>query len=546
MNLSQSAEPAQPRPQPAPERVSWQKVYGDLSAAEADTLTAEELESLADAAFWLGCPRESIVARQRAYRRHRHAHDGRRTTMAAWRLFYSYFDLDATAAASGWIQRAHRHALEVPDEIESHYVALADADWALYNGRLDDALARARQADDAGRQFDDRDLEALGVATQGRVLVARGDVSEGVDRLDEAMAASLSGELSPFAIGWIHCLLLSTCQELGDVRRAAEWTDVAIRWSEESGEHSWYPGLCRLHRCEVQSLRGEWTVAEREALRAAEELAPFGDYLIADGHYLAGEIRRRRGDSAGAEEAFRRAHELGRDPQPGLALLRLAQGDAKSAATALGLALSGGSGGQVRRGRLLAAHIDAELRLGNVEAARASAEELRELAAASRALYLRAMAASSHGAVLLADDDIEGAVRVLREACDMCRDLSCPYEAAEARVLLGVAARRAGDEQTARLEFEAARAIFEQLGAVPGVDRVNGLLAADTLNRHGLTAREVDVLRQAAQGKSNQEIALSLFISQHTVARHLGNIFRKLDVTSRSAATAFAYENDLA
>lgn len=525
---------------------TWPEVYSRLARRDPGMLSADELELVAEAAFWAGRPRETIEARRRAYALHRAVGDDRRAARTAWLLFTNHFELDETAAANGWLKRAQRHAAATADTVAQGYVALGLADWALYVGDLDEAFAHACRAAEAGEAAGDVDLAALGTATQGRVDVARGAVDAGVAQLDEAMLAATSGELSAFVTGWVYCLLLDTCHVLGDVRRAAEWTELALRWCEEQGQDSWYPGLCRLHRCEVAALRGEWTAAEEEALRAGEELAAFGDYLVAEGLYLAGEIRLRRGEHAAAEEAFRRAHELGRDPQPGLAQVRLAQGDIEAAVTALRVALAGGSRGPLPRARLLAAHVQAELRRGGVDAATGSAEELRQIADRSGALLLRAMADVARGVVLLARDDVDAALPLLREACAICRELSCPYETAEARLLCGLAARRAGDEETARLEFEAARATFERLGARPDVERASTLLAVGDARPRGLTAREVEVLRLVARGRTNREIARALSISEHTVARHLTNIFRKLEVTSRAAATAFVFEHDLA
>ncbi len=524
----------------------WRQAYDRLSSRAPATLSRDDLELLAEAAFWLGRPRESIAARERVYAVDRDACRQDRAAMTAWRATPTPFDLDETAVAHGWLKRAELHAAERQGSVEEGYVTLGWSEWALYSGDLDEGLARARNAVEVGRRHGDHDLVTLGQANQGRILVARGEVSDGIALFDEAMVAAVGGELTPFVTGWVYCLLLDTCQELGDLRRAAEWTELAIRWCERRGQESWYPGLCRLHRCEVQSLRGQWTVAEREALRAAEELAVFGDYLVADSWYLAGEIRRRKGELTEAAQAFRRAHELGRDPQPGLALLRLARGDAIGAATTLRVALAGGRQRPLRRGQLLAAHVTAALRTEDIESAAESAGALAELAEITGVLMLRGMSARAQGAVLLARGDIDAALPFLREAYAICKDLSCPYEAAEARLLMGTAARHAGDEETARLEYEAAAAEFDRLGAAPDAERAAALAARASSRPKGLTDREVEVLGLVAHGRTNREIAVALVISEHTVARHLSNIFRKLGVASRSAATAFAFEHDLA
>ncbi|HEX6231581.1 MAG TPA: LuxR C-terminal-related transcriptional regulator [Jiangellaceae bacterium] len=493
----------------------------------------------------MGRPREAIAARQRAYAGYRDAADHERAARAAWKLFHSHFELNETAPASGWLNRAHRHVAEAPDSVERGYVAIAAAMWARFAGNLDESVAQAALAHEVGHAHGDLNLAAWGLAVHGGMLAARGDIAAGVALLDEAMLETVSGALAPFVTGWIYCYLLKTCQALGDVSRAGEWTEAAIRWCEQQGVSSWYPGVCRLHRCEVASLRGEWTSAEQEALRAADELAPFGDYLSAEGHYIAGEIRRRRGDYTGAEEAFRRSHELGYDPQPGLALIRLATGDPQGAASQLRLALKSGAHSPITRARLRAALVQAELDLGDTTAAAQSVAELGQLAKASESRLLWAMLATWHGALLLANGDLDGALPLLREACSACQQLNLPYEAAEIRMILGQAARQAGDEETARLEFDAARATFDRLGARPDAERAARMAQVEA-NPMGLSDREVEVLRLLASGRTNRDIASTLVISEHTVRRHLSNIFRKIGVTSRSAATAFAFEHDLA
>lgn len=523
----------------------WRERYDELAVRDLSTLSPEDLELLAEAAFWLGRPRDAVAARQRAYSIYRDRNEHERAARVSWQLFHGHFELDETAAASGWLNRTQRHIAEVPDSIERGYAAIATAMWARHSGNLDEAVTQAAFAHELGQTRGDRNLAAWGLSVKGGMLTARGHIAAGLALLDDAMVETISGELDSFVTGWIYCYLLKTCQALGDVSRAGEWTEAAVRWCEQQGVNSWYPGVCRLHRCEVASLRGEWTSAEQHALRAADELAPFGDYLVAEGHYIAGEIRRRRGDYAGAEEAFRRSHELGHEPQPGLALIRLVQGDAQGAASQLRLALKSRAHSPMSRARLLVAHVEAELEQGDTAAAERSVAELGKLAQATESRLLWALLAMSHGALLLAKDDLDGALPLLREACSACQQLNLPYEAAQVRMILGKAARRAGDEETARLEFEAARAAFERLGAGPDAERA-ARASGVAPNPKGLSDREVEVLRLVASGRSNRDIASTLVISEHTVRRHLSNIFHKIGVTSRSAATAFAFEHDLA
>lgn len=523
----------------------WQETYDRLRSVESANLSVDDLEILAHAAFWLGKPKECLDAHRHAYTAHKGAGDDEMAAKAAWLLFTGHFDLSEIAVAGGWVKRAQLHAAAVPDSAGAGYVALADADWARHQGEADEGLTHAQQAIELGRRHDDPDVVALGQATRGRILVDQGAITSGVEALDEAMVAAVGGELTRFATGRVYCLLVSTCHEMGDVRRAGEWTAAAVKWCEELGADSWYPGLCRLHRCELESLRGEWMLAEQEALRAAEELAPFGDYWVGEGMYLVGEIRRHQGDQAGAELAYEQAHQLGRDPQPGLALLRLERGDTEGAAKALQLALAAGGGTPLRQARLLAAHVRVGIEIEDIEAAEQSAGELADLVDTTGVTLLQGMADRARGAVLVAQDRPEEALSTLRVACKTLRDLSVPYEEAHARLLVGMATRKAGDEETAQLDFAAAAKVFEDLGATLDAERARAQINQQAVLPKGLTEREVDVLALVAEGRTNRNIAETLFISEHTVARHLSNVFRKLDVTSRSAATAFALEHDL-
>jgi DNA-binding NarL/FixJ family response regulator len=374
------------------------------------------------------------------------------------------------------------------------------------------------------------------------------------------MCSVMAGELSSFFTGWIYCLGLQRCMACADVERAAEWTDAAMKWCASMPAENNFRGLCRVHRVEVLELRGAWVRAQTEAQRACEELLPHEGRVAAEASYLAGDIQRRRGDLEAAETSYDRAHALGRDPQPGLALLRLAQGRAEASAVGLGLALASekpgpgpdGGSGRLRRCRLLAAQVEVALALGRTDAARTAADELRELACdwqrrrGSDATMLHALAASADGAVAFADGDTNRALPVLRRALELWLALGVPYEAAQVRMTLAAADRTAGDEDGARMELTAARDTFEQLGAVPDARRASALLGGVRAQRPGaLTEREVQVLRLVAAGGTNRSIAAELVISEHTVARHLNNIFAKLDVSSRAAATAYAYRHGL-
>lgn len=523
----------------------WRLQYERLSAITLDELPPTDLERLAEAAFWVGRPRESVAAYRRLYQLHRASGDADHAALTAWRLFNAHFDLDETAAANGWLRRAQRHVPANPNSREGGYICLGCAEWARYVGRLDDAAGYARVAIEVGDRTGDVDLATLGRAMHARILVTDGQVIDGMDLLDEAMLEVVSGELTALTSGWVYCLLLHVCHEVGDVRRAAEWTDLAMRWCEQLTDGGYYRGMCRIHQCEIRSHHGSWADAEDDARQATEEVAPFGRYMAAEGHYLVGEIRRLRGDFDGAEEAFARARDLGKDPQPGLAMLQLARGDVDEAAAALRVAFARGGVGQAAQARLLAARLEVELRAGQVDAARASADQLHTVAQSAGTPLLEAMATTAHGTTLLAEGDAAAALAVMHDACLAWEQLSLPYESAHTRMLLGTAARAAGDEYTAHLEIEAARSAFERLGAVPAAGQAAALLADGHKPPGGLTGREVEVLRLVARGQSNRDIATALVISEHTVARHLSNIFHKLDVTSRAAATAFAFEHDL-
>jgi DNA-binding CsgD family transcriptional regulator len=530
----------------AVERKAWSDAYQAFRVVDPSDLTPEDWEQFSDSAWWTGRIEESIAARQKAYTGYVEAGEERPAAWMAARLCIEQFLRDEPAVGAGWFARMQRHAKDLPDCVELGFAAFLEATILRFTGDLASALPLAERAHEIGRRFGDRNLLGLAIHTQGLILISQGRVAEGVTLLDEAMTSVVAGELSDYFTGAIYCNVIAACLELADVRRAGDWGEAARAWAESIPPESPYPGMCRINRAQLASLRGDWPQAEAEAVRATEELLSFNPALAGEALYETGDVRRRLGDLAGAEAAFEQAHELGFEPQPGLALLRLAQGKVDAALTALRTAVMGASGNGLRRARLQGALADAALAAGDLDAARAAADEADSIARETDAPVLAASAATVRGSVLLADSDVPGAVASLRRAGALWQELRLPYESARARALYGLALRAAGDEDDARLELRAALAAFERLGAARDAAKASDLLGGPAALPGGLTAREAEVLRLVASGKTNRDIAVELVISEHTVARHLQNIFGKLGLTSRSAAAAFAYEHDLA
>jgi ATP/maltotriose-dependent transcriptional regulator MalT len=525
-------------------RASWLDDYRRLSGIDPAGLAAEELEALADAA-WMVCQlEESVATRQQAYVRYLEAGENRPAARVAWRLFWDHLYGGESVVATGWLRRARRHLAAMSEEAEHGFVALADAELALNRGALEEAEASVRTAIEVGDRHAAQGIVALGLALQGRILIAQGRHDEGCASLDEAMTLVLSGQLDDYFAGAVYCAVIAECRELADIRRGSEWTDAARRWCASLPAITPFHGICRIHRGEILCLRGAWDEAEAEIRTAGDELAAFKPRSAAEAFTALGELCRRRGDLTRAEEAFRRAHQLGGDPQPGLALVRLAQGQAAAASTALRGTLLDTSLSPMRRVDLLAAQVSAALTTGDVTLATAAAGELCSLAERLDRPAARARARVARGAVRLASGDASEAMVDLRAACAIWCDLGLPYEEAQTRLLVGAAATKVGDEDGATLEIQAACACFERLGATADLQRASGLLPAAP-RPAGLTAREVDVLRLLAAGKTNLEIAAELVISEHTVGRHVQNIFTKLGVSSRAAAAVFAVEHRL-
>jgi DNA-binding NarL/FixJ family response regulator len=527
-------------------RAAWPEAYEEFRALDPSTFAAEDLEGFADAAWWLCKMDESIATRQKCYASYAAAGDRAQAGGVALRLCIEHFLRGEPSVGAGWLSRAQDDLRGQPEGFQHGFLALIEATVTRFSGELDAASVLAKHATEIGRRFGHRDLIAMAIHTEGLVLIAQGQVPEGMALLDQAMTSVIAGELTDYYTGAVYCNVLEACLQLADLRRAGEWSEAARAWCDSLEPGSPYPGICRINRAQVAAFRGAWIEAESEAVRASKELMSFDPLAAGSAFYETGEIRRRIGNDTGAEEAFERANEIGFEPQPGLALLRAAQGRTEAALSALRLAVGGESGNRLRRARLLSALVEVALAAGDVEAAMSADEELGVIAQAFATPVLEAMAATSTGAVLLASGDPAGAQEELRRACSIWQKLRLPYETAKARTAYGLALRLAGAEDDARLELRAAHSMFERLGAAPDAEATGHLLTEPGAVPGGLTTRELEVLLLVAAGKTNRQVAHQLVISEHTVARHLQNIFAKLDVSSRSAATAFAFEHGLA
>jgi DNA-binding CsgD family transcriptional regulator len=523
----------------------WQGIYEELVARDPKSLTAVELEALAEAAWWLCHAEESIAARHRAFTAFRHAGDERGAARTAARLFHEHFYRGEGAVAVGWLRRGLRQVEQHPRCAESGWLRMAEAELYLHQGPLEQAVDGAEKAIHIARDIPDADLAAIALQIQGRALVALGRIDEGLALLDEAMTAVLTGELTPLATGWVYCSVILACKDLADLRRAGEWTEAAQRWCEEIPATTPYSqGLCRIYRGEVLALRGAWAEAEAEMRRAHQELLPHKPHGAAEASYGVGEVLRRRGDLVEAQRAFLRAQQLGWDPQPGLALLRLAQGRVDAAAAALRPALASTTVDRFGRARLLSAQVEVAVAAGALDEARDAARELTAIAAGLNSAVVRATASTAAGALHLAEGDPAAALEHLRLGLDGWRALALPYEGAKTRILIGTTLRMLGDSHGGRIEIDAARAEFVRLGAAADARHATSLLRPGSAPRV-LTEREVEVLKLVASGKRNRDIAAELHLSEHTVARHMQNILTKLGVSSRAAAISHAMEQSL-
>lgn len=524
---------------------AWADSYRLFRAADRESaLEPDDLERLATAAYLTGQDDESDAFRERAHQVWLARGDREAAARCGFWLAFGLQQRGARAAASGWLARAARILDEARrDSVVRGYLLIPSAIQQIAQGDPATGLATLNRAAEIAEQFADRDLASLACHGRGRALIRLGQIADGAALLDEAMVAVIAGEVSPLLAGDVYCSVLEGCQETFDLPRAYEWTASLARWCEAQPDLVRYRGECLLYRAEVLQLRGHWKKAAIDAAHACEML--ISRPAAGAAFYRLGEIHRLRGEFAQAEAAYSHADERGRKPQPGLSLLRLAQGQIDAAALSIRSVLMG-TQTPAARARTLGAAVEILLVAKDLEHACSAAEELAEIARARHAPLLSAMSAHATGAVLLAKDEIPGASASLRSAWELWRDLEMPYDEAQTRLLLAAICSRRGDQDGRRLEIDAARRLFTELDAAPCLARI--ALESERAGRRSvgsLSEREAQVLRLLASGKTNRDIGEALFISEKTVARHVSNIFDKLGVSSRTAATAWAYQRNL-
>jgi DNA-binding CsgD family transcriptional regulator len=528
-------------------RRDWGESYRQLVAADRDTpLDAEDLERLATAAYLIGEDDESEGLRGRAHQQFLARGDREGAARSAFWLAFGLLHRGAIAPASGWIGRAERLLDEAGLECAVRgYLLIPSAVHSIVQGDPAAAHGTFSQAAEIASRFGDRELASLACHGCGRSLIRLGRTAEGVALLDEAMIAVIAGDVSAILAGDIYCSVLEACQELFDLRRAYEWTESLARFCAAQPDLVRYRGECLIYRAEVMQLRGNWMDAEQDARHACDLLSSSkGRPAAGAAFYRVGEIHRLRGEFSSAEAAYKHASGYGRRPQPGLSLLRLAQGQIDAAAVSIRHALSDARE-RGARARMLGAVVEIMVAAGDLETAQAAAAELSEMAGGLDAPVLSAAAAHATGIVLLASGDVSTALSSLREAWQTWRDVEMPYEEAQARMLMGAACRELGDVDGADIELDASRTLLERLSAGPALARLETLSQPKRRQPTSpLSEREGQVLRLIAEGKTNRAIAEELFISEKTVARHVSNIFDKLGVSSRAGATAWAYRRN--
>ena len=510
---------------------------------------AADCERAAIRAYLLGADDESAKHWEEAARAALTAGDHAEAARYAFWLGLSLMMRGLEAPASGWFSRAEELSTKAGRECPASGYVLIPRMLAALTDDPPGARDMAVRATEIGVRCGDADLCGLGTLAHGQALIAMGEPSAGVARLDAVMVSVTADEVGPITAGIVYCAVILECMGLYDLRRASEWTNALAAWCNSRPDMVPFRGQCFVHRSQLEQAEGDWPAAVSSAQSACRRLADPPHPALGLAHYQQGELRRLLGDFERAEQHYRQAGRNGHDPMPGLALLQLARDDGATAVVTIKRALQERSN-PVERPEVLSAAVEICRAVGDFTAARAAADELGALANRSTSPLLQATAAQANGSVLLGAGDVPAALAELRAAARTWQALHMPYDAAKTAVLLGLACAALGDCTSARLEFESAADTFTRLGATPDVERLRSLSIG--LAQHpqgepptGLSAREREVLMHLAAGRTNRQIAEMLMVSPHTVARHVEHIYAKLGVTNRTAATAYAYEHHL-
>jgi ATP/maltotriose-dependent transcriptional regulator MalT len=493
----------------------------------------------------LGLDDDYLRALERAHYGYLDAEDAPRAARCTWWIGLCLLMLGESAPAQGWFARGDRLLeRDQRDCVDRGYLLLAHMLQCFAEKDFQGAHDLAGEAIEIGQRFAERDLVAMGVMDQGHALLELGRTAEGLRLIDESMVAVTSGELSPIVAGILYCNTISVCRDTHELRRAREWTAALTVWCERQPDMVAHKGVCLVHRAEIMQVQGAWDQALDEARRVVAD-GVLNRRAVSASLYVQGELHRLRGEFAAAEDAYRLTTRQGGSAQPGLALLRLAQGNVDAALAAI-RRVADETGPPLDRAGLLPAHVEIALAAGEVEEAARASDELMAIADTHGRDTLRAMSACARGAVALARGELSEAITALRESSLEWLALEAPYEEARARVLVGLACRELADHDGAALELDAARAAFSELGAQHDLARTDALIGRKVAgDASGLSPRELEVLRLLASGETNRAIAGVLVLSERTVDRHVSNIYAKLGVSSRAAATALAYEQKL-
>lgn len=527
----------------------WGETYLQLSRAGEDhTLEPQELETLAVAAYLTGSDTESYGILEQAQQGYLDCAKPERAARCAFWLGLMFMNAGERGRSSGWMAKGERiisNELRKPCPEKDLFLIPAALE-ALYTGQPARAQKLFEQAAIAGDQFEDADLIALGRLGQGQALIQQGSVASGIKLIDETLITVEGDEIFPVVKGIVYCAAIETCRKVWDLRRAHEWTAALTRWCESEPDIIPFRGQCLVRRAEIIQLYGKWSKALEETSNACKLLIRrSGEPAAGEAYYRKAEVQRLLGDLDGAEASYRESAKWGRKPQPGLALLRLAQGQYNTAETSIDNTLRETKDVR-KRAELLPAMVDIMIVARRIEDSLAAANELHGIANVFNAPYLYAMSAHCAGAAFLARGNIQSALDQTQKALSLWHTLDLPYESARTREVKGLIYQKLKDQDNSDAELAAAKWTFKQLKATPDLHRVEQLLKRKRNHaNHGLTLRELQVLRRVASGQTNKSVADELFISERTVDRHVSNIFNKIGVSSRVEATTFAIKNKM-